>query len=298
MSKNSTCFWKGAAVLFILVGSAWADSAPGSTFARSPLRPFNYPSYDRDIRTNDFVVLDVNFEKRLAAFRHVYQQLDISQDGIPATADCGYAGMAKLPHSGVVLGVYDLKRGVLKKHFVIYRAVTGKGECTKREESEAALAEAKAYIKQLGLNVKAQPTAYRPNAKGEFVPTLGGRSALIATASRRVTEHDWANDPALTAVDRNDSVVSSITIGEAKAEGRVIYRSYYGDSWSMGSKGYVEFLSLFAERGEFVFLERFRHRTGHFDMTDFEVYHFSPVLSIPTRNTKGALGTGTRPVVH
>lgn len=280
MSRSST-YWWGVSILSMLAGPAWAGSSSSSSFATSPLRPFNLPRYDRHIRTNDFVVLDVDFDKGLVAFRHVYQQLDINQDGAPATVDCRYAGMEKRPYSGVVLGVYDLKSGTLKKHFVIYRAATGIGECMKLRESQAALAEAKTYIEKLGLNVKAKPIADASNAKGEFKANIGRRWVLIATASRRATERDWASDPVLSAAERDDSTTSSVTIGEVKTGGQVIYRSYYGDSWSMGSEGRVDYLSLFTENGKVVILERFRHRTGHLGMTDFEVYNFTPVLSIP-----------------
>ena len=115
--------------------------------------------------TDRFEVLDVDFDKGLVAFKHVAHPGGFDMEPI----NCNYAGMATLPHSGVMLGTWSLKENKTVQTFVVYKPTTDESECLSHTESEAKLNAAKAHFLEKGLDIGKSPPSFPISAiAGKF----------------------------------------------------------------------------------------------------------------------------------
>lgn len=120
---------------------------PEPSFARSAACDDNPLRVDIE---DEIEILDVETQARLVAFRHIV--LPNPDEG---SHPCAYPGMED-PRSGVDLGLLDVDKGEVTR-WTVYKAASRPEECTPEAESKRALAEAKARLTELGLDVTREP---------------------------------------------------------------------------------------------------------------------------------------------
>ncbi len=230
-------------------------------------RPFEFKPYESEIKTIEYKVLDIDFENGYLAFKHIYEKLNIydaaTGDTVEATIDCGYTGMNKYPEAGVILGVYDLNKGVYEKVYTIYKSVSRKSDCIKYEDSKKQLAEAKKYFisKKLDITKLPKPIEFEKKPKNKL--TLNPENLIIAVSN-------------IKNYDLSDHGVTSAKLSIGK---NVVYKIDQKDFYVMASGGIIEFISAFRKDDEIIFMEVFKYQSN-FDMPNREFYNFTPVFKI------------------
>ncbi len=239
------------------------------------IREFSSVPYEDEIETDEFTVLDINFDNNLVAFKHVFKLRTFYNSGgnkiVDEACDCKYAGMENTPLSGVVLGVYDLSKQDYVKTFTIYRAVYEKEKCTGSKLSQIMLDSAKNYFLENKLDITKKPKAINLVAEYDTVHAFYFKGILFKFDN--VREYDTKFY--YTTTSELFTYKKDVSNSE-----KLIYTIWQGDQYNVGSGGWVEYFYAFEKNGKFVFLNRFYHQCGDQGIPDSEMYHFSPVFKL------------------
>ncbi len=226
--------------------------------------------YETGIVTIDFIVLDIDFINQLVAFKHVYKlqnDMTFNENGqiIDKPIECGYAGMQEYPEAGVILGVYDLKKGAYLKTFTIYKSCYDKKDCFSHKVSTANLDSAKAFFKKKNLNIARKPESFT------FTKVSNVAAAVNVGGKKYTTsfKNDYDN---------------SKTICYLNCNGSQIYSTEYDDSFAMATAGHVLYQNAYKEANRIVFLSKFYHDNNMEGVRSFEFFDFSPMFIINGNN--------------
>jgi hypothetical protein len=235
-------------------------------------------SYDTDVSTRRFEVLDVDFAQGRVLFRHVYRLTGDAARGLGPGVDCGYEGLG--PAEGEVIGVYDLRRDGYDVVFPLHAPVRSPDACTAPEEAALVQQTINERVARLGLNLEGRPAGIPPAAEGDFfsLPVKGRAERVSLTVeSRRATAADEQADPRLLEVTEAGHRVA---LARLEAKGRVLYTRYQvlDDSQDVGRE--VTFLQVFLDEdnAKAVILERYYHRPR--GQAPQALFSFSPVLDL------------------
>ncbi len=234
-------------------------------------REFNSSSYHSAIMTNEFTVLDINFDKKLLAFKHVYEPRtawDEMGEIYQQACDCKYAGMEDKKLSGLVLGVYDLSSQKYLKTFIIYNASYEMADCYPYELSVKMLDSAKQFFIEQGLDITKKPQPVALDVKGDSDKTFIYEN--LEFKYNNEWETDWDNN----------TMITSSNLWVVTGEEKLIHKINQDDNYYMASGGTIDFISAYKEDDEFVFLNLFYHSSHKAGFTDQEVYHFTPIFKI------------------
>lgn len=234
-------------------------------------REFNSSNYHNSILTNEFKVLDINFDKKLLAFKHVYQprtQWDEMGEIYSEACNCHYVGMEDKPLSGIVMGVYDLSTQSYLKSFIIYNAAYTKEDCYPYELSLKMLDSAKQFFIDHDLDITKIPQPLNLDVQGEDVKTFVFEN--INFKYTNFWEMEWENNIMNTISD----------LWLMSGEERIIHQIVQEDNYYMASGGRIDYVSAYKEGDEFIFLNLFYHTSHLAGFSDCEVYHFSPIFKL------------------
>ena len=232
-------------------------------------RNFCEVSYPFEIKTVEFTVLDINYEKNLVAFKHVFEieptpVSDMDLDSILQPCNCHYKGMEKNPYAGVILGVYDLSTQKYFKTFTIYKATYFDSLCYDYELSKKKLDSAKLFFEQNDLDISQNPTPIPFSEKGTTECRLRiGKNIFISTSERVPNDKYYVN-----------AVESKLF-----ANGKLIHEVKQQDDFSMMSGGDVFYISAFVKDNKIIFLNKFHHNTRN-GGNDIETYNFTPIFDL------------------
>jgi hypothetical protein len=226
---------------------------------------FSFP-YETGIKTIQFKVLDINFDKNIVAFKHIYEMQEcyiMGEEGevLQKPIDCAYAGMESYPKAGVVLGMYDLAKGEYLKTFTVYESCYESDDCYSHERSVQALDSAKQLFKDYGMTIEKcpKPIFYKKEINGTSSLTLDG---IKFTSS-------FQND--------RDNMA---TVSTLYANGTLLFTESFFDNFVMASHGEVLHTAAYKEGDRIVFLSKFFH-TNHMEgVRSWEFFQFSPVFVI------------------
>ena len=231
------------------------------------LRDFCNPSYPFEIKTIEFIVLDINYKNNLVAFKHIYEiesrpVSDMDLDNILEPCNCHYTGMEKKPFAGVILGVYDLSTQEYLKTFTIYNATYFDSLCYDYELSKKKLDSAKLFFEDNNLNISQKPTPllFSENESAECRLRIG-KNIFISTSEKIPNDKDYVN----------------ATSSKLFANGKLIYEIKQQDDFSMMSGGDVFYISAFLKNNKIVFLNKFHHNSSQ---GDIETYNFTPIFDL------------------
>ncbi len=243
------------------------------------LREFYSTPNEYGIQTDEFTVLDINFENNLLAFKQVYRRRpwwnDMFGDSISEPCNCHYDGMDSVPYSGVILGVYNLSTQDYLKAFKIYNSTYDLEDCTQIKLSMLMLDSAKQYFleNKLDITQNPKPINLRVKVKNDKMNKFKFNNILFAYNSVK---------------DYDSDLIDMVTMSELFTYSRktsknykLIYTIYQEDYYFMASGGKIEYLSVFEKDEKFVFLNAFyfeNHQAG--GTTGHETYHFSPVFKL------------------
>ncbi len=222
--------------------------------------------YDIDIKTNQFIVLDINYQNQLVAFKHIYEKqnyvyYDVGGEVVEKPVNCKYVGMEAYPYSGVILGVYDLKNQEYLKTYTIYQLCTSENLCTTYEQSSKNLEEAKAFFTENGLDIskKPNPNLFDNDSNKIFTLKLGGINFKA---------------------DYENNYDEMLTISRLYANQKLIYQINQDDNFVMASHGEIYYTTAYSDGINIVFLNKLYHNNHMEGATSYEYYHFSPVFKI------------------
>lgn len=252
-------------VLMLMTYSAFSQTEKTRNYQSTP--------YPNTIITDEFTVLDINFDNNLVAFKHVFQlrtNYDENGEIYQKPYNCNYKGMNQMPFSGVVLGVYDLAKQEYLKTFTIYNASYKKSDCYSYEKSKNNLNEAKIFFKKNNLDI-----SKKPKPEDLIIMNLPENSFILKGIYFKCTnEHVVSDDGA------DMTTVSKLYTYENEGNEKLIYTINQQDNFYMGSGGKINYISAYVKDNKFILLNKFYHTSGMAGETDRETYHFSPVFDI------------------
>ncbi|MCF6364738.1 MAG: hypothetical protein L3J35_00900 [Bacteroidales bacterium] len=227
---------------------------------------YDFFSCKSNVKTIKFKVLDINFDKKLVAFKHIYELqtelfYDTEGEVINVPVDCKYAGMETYPKAGVVLGIYDLEKGTYLKTFTIYESCYELKNCYNHELSEQQLDSAKQMFKNYDLDITKKPKAI-----------------LFKKKTKDISEID-INDINFSSSYKND-YDNQITISYLYANEEILFYTEYEDNFAMASSGRVFYRAAYKENGKIIFLNKYFHDNNMEGSRSFEFHDFSPVFNI------------------
>ncbi len=227
-------------------------------------RPFKDVPYANTITTHKFIVLDINFDKQLVAFKHVFE-LNTTYDELgeiyEKPCNCHYTGM-KDTLAGVILGVYDLKNQQYLKTFTIYKSTYNKSECYDHKTSKQKLDAAKLFFKQNGLDITKKP---KP----------------LPFVSKKL-EIDGITFTYTNQIENTDSMLTVSKLFATNNKQTEIYRVNQHDSYIMASGGNTEYLAAYKQGNKIVLLSVFKYVSHMAGETDQETFQFTPVFNLST----------------
>ena len=275
-------------------------------------------SYPQDVETMNLEILDVDFEKNLAVFRHQYALPKLSSEtGTTAPYICQYPDLRD-GASGIILGVYDFKNTRVKDFWTIYRSTYQKKDCTSKKQALANLNTAKKEIELLGLKVqdeawqtrKVIKIGYPPyfsrglrpdrNQKNSLDFDLGKagewqyslKSQSVSFEYGKNLDSPAGQEIAKLVSDKNraefsvgELLLTKIESSARKTDsdsGKVIWRVAHEDISSMGSGGKFYLLNGFRKENKVIFLMRFFHFNHLGGMTDKDIFILSPIFDLPS----------------
>lgn len=230
-------------------------------------REFQDVPYPISISTIEFTVLDINFDKKLLAFKHVFDlRTAYYDDGetYKEACDCNYSGMNDNPKAGVVLGVYDLSTQEYLKTFTIYNAAYEKSECFDFKTSSENLEAAKKYFIEKGLDISKKPEPI------EFEDNM-----LTASGVTFV----FSNDRTMNDEDMTEMITVSKLIAMVGSS-ETIHTVNQTDSYIMASGGDTFYKAAYKKDGKIVLMSIFIHNSAMAGATTCESYQFSPVFDL------------------
>ncbi|HOZ29455.1 MAG TPA: hypothetical protein PLL66_00940 [Bacteroidales bacterium] len=234
-------------------------------------REFNSNNYHNSILTNEFKVLDINFDKKLLAFKHIYQPrttYDEVGEIYSKACNCNYTGMEDKPLSGIVMGVYDLSTQSYLKSFVIYNAAYSQEDCYTYELSIKMLDSAKQFFIEHDLDITKMPEPISLDVQGDEDKTFVFENTKFKYTNFR--EIEWENNIMNTISD----------LWLMSGEEKMIHQIVQDDNYYMVSGGRIDYVSAYKQGDEFVFLNLFYHTSSLAGFSDCEVYHFSPIFKL------------------
>ncbi len=247
-----------------------------------PLDP--YPSkspYPTDIVTDRFEVVDISFEKKMVAFRHVYhlseppgEEEDVEES--TPLKNCNYMGFEALPYSGMTYGIYDLAKDQLKSVYTVYRSTFTK--CTTAEESKQVLLDARKAIMAVGLDpdAKIKAVALPLPAKGvqDFTLTVGAKKEHFRAST---LWHDSDEKPRTRCGSEE-----GVSLGQIERSGDkqpFWFRCQHDVYYEMSGGTFIYPFAV-VKGAQVVFAEQFRHFTQDRSERDREIWSFSRVLPL------------------
>ena len=226
---------------------------------------FSFP-YKAEIKTIEFKVLDINYDKNIVAFKHVYEALEyffMGEEGevLQKPIDCSYAGMESYPTAGVVLGMYDLAKGEYLKTFTVYESCYELEDCYSHELSVQKLDSAKQLFKDYGMTIEKcpNPIFFKKETNGTSSVTLDG---IKFTSS-------FQND--------RDNMA---TVSTLYSNGTLLFTESFFDNFIMASHGEVLHTAAYRDGNKIVFLSKFYHTNNMEGVESWEFFHLSPVFVI------------------
>ena len=224
-----------------------------------------YPPYETWIKTLKFNVLDINLNKKVIGFKHVYELLpsytyDGGGENAEKPVDCGYAGMESNPKAGVVLGVYDLEKGAFIKTFTVYKSSFKKSECFKHETSAANLDSAKELFKEYNLDItkKMKPLVFDKKDKKTTSLNLNGINITSSYESN---------------YDEMKSVSNLYT------NNKLLYYVEHHDNFAMASHAEIFYTAAYKKGNKVVFLIKYFHTHNMEGPSSYEFHYFSPIFT-------------------
>ena len=232
------------------------------------VRSYHSAPYPDNIKTISFTVLDINYDTKLVAFKHVFELLTVYDETgnvYEQPCNCHYTGMGEHPLAGVILGVYDLSKQEYLKTFTIYKSVYYDSLCMSYEEAKKNLDSAKAFFKEHNLDIsrKPEPIPFQKLSLSEYEVSLGGHH--FRTVSERLDEGD----------DFTYEIISKLY-----ANDKLIYTIKQEDDFIMASGGVIQYVAAYTKDNKIVFLNKFYHENHLAGETDRETYHFTPVFEL------------------
>ncbi|MBN2893982.1 MAG: hypothetical protein JXL97_19085 [Bacteroidales bacterium] len=241
----------------------------GGTILAQKMRDFGSCPYEIEIRTLNFIVLDINYEKNVVAFKHVFEmqtQYIYTSDEDEAErhpVNCNYAGMEEYPYAGVVLGIYDLSSGEYLKTFTTYKSCYSTEQCFDYETSAKNLDSAKQLFAKYNLNIenKPKPIDFTHTSDDEFKVSISGIDFFSKYENNYNEGHTksylYANDKLLYWIEQQDFFI-------------------------MASRGEIRYISAYSNGKKIVFLNKLFHENHLEGPPSYEFYHFTPVFDIET----------------
>lgn len=236
---------------------------PSILYAQKQFEYGSFP-YETWVKTLKFNVLDINTEKKVLAFKHIYElqanyTYDETGEIIERPVDCQYAGMESMPYAGVVLGIFDLESGQYIKTFTVYESCYNIEECYSHELSKLKLDSVKQLFAEYGLDhtKKIKPMVFS-NINDETINELELNGILL--------ESTFVND--------YDNMQ---TRGYLHADGELLYESHYFDNFAMASNGEVYHKAAYKKGPHVVFLIKFFHNNNMEGPSSYEFHHFTPL---------------------
>jgi hypothetical protein len=228
-------------------------------------REFDFAPYMSEISTVSFEVLDINIDKKLVAFKHVFNLLPIEyySDGtseIPCS--CNYPGMQDNPNAGVVLGVYDLENNKFLKTFLIYKPVYDKKDCFDYQTSAKNLDSAKIYFAENKLDITKKPKPY----------------FFSKNEDENKCELNYSGIMFYSTSEKNYDDMK--TFSYLFANGKNILTIEQDDFYVMASGGNIEYIAAYVLGDKIVFLNKFVFVSHLEGATGREFYDFTPIYSI------------------
>ena len=251
-----------------------------------------YPAkspYPSDIVTDKFEVVDIDFAKGVAAFRHTYHLAEPpgEEEDVDESArllSCPYPGFETLPNSGLTYGIYDLTHDQLRSVYTVYRSTFTK--CSSPDESKATLLLARKQIAAAGLNPAGHPQVINVPApsKGlqEFALTVGGKREAFRASTVWRESQDEAARRTRCGIDEGVSMgqVEIAVKGPGhEVKGRDVWFRCQRDIYFQMSGGTFIYPIAIVRGKQVVFVEQFRFFTHDRTERDREIWSFSKVLT-------------------
>lgn len=233
------------------------------------IKGLNHSPYKTDIKTLSFEVLDINFEKGLVAYKHTYEilvQEDETGTVFQTPCDCGYAGMQDKPFAGVVLGTYDLNNDAHGKTFIVYESVDGHENCTKIEESQVRLAEAKKHFSEEGLDITKKPKLHKIADQKSFSVNHNNQNIQFKITSE--------------VVEDEEDFMKMINHYKIYNEQDLMFEQKFLYSPVMAGTGHIKFISYYKHGDQILLLENFIHNSGMVGYYHNEFFSFSPIINL------------------
>ena len=247
-------------------------------------REFVSHDYNVGIITDDFIVLDINYDNQLVAFKHIFKLHEIYDETgelYKQPCNCRYVGFEDKPTSGVVLGVYDLKEQKYLKTFTIYKAAYEDKDCTPYELSVKMLDSAKTYFIEHNLDIAHKPTPIKlevVDGSTNFPMYIDSIAHFTYKNIKFSYDNYWIKDEDLWTMNTQSQLFANS--GKSDDEPKKIHIINQQDYYYMASGGRIDYLAIYESNGKFVFLNCFHHYNHMAGGTDSETYHFSPVFNL------------------
>jgi hypothetical protein len=267
-------------ILFVL-GFFLLISAKAQT---SVSREFHSHDYERGIITEDFIVLDINYDEQLVAFKHIFKLREVygeMGDLYKHPFNCKYIGLEDKPYSAVVLGVYDLKEQKYLKTFTVYKAAYEEKDCSPYSLSVKMLDSAKTFFIKHNLDIAHKPTPIKLEIVDGAVDFPLMIDSVVTFTYRGINfsyDNIWESDGNVFYMNTKSQLF--VKSNDPDQNKKLLYVINQQDSYNMASGGRIDYLAIYESNGKFVFLNRFRHYNHLSGGTDKEVYHFSPVFNL------------------
>ena len=223
---------------------------------------YDFFPYESSVNTIKFKVLDINFDKKLVAFKHIYElQPVFTIDYERNPVDCKYAGMESNPYAGVVLGIYDLEKGAYLKTFTIYESCIEIMDCYDHELSAKKLDSAKQLFKDYNLDIDKKPKAllFKKQSKDSYTLNVNG----INFSSSYINDYD------------NQKSISYLYADE-----KLLYYTEHDDNFVMASNAVIFYRAAYRSGEKIVFLNKYFHTNNMEGPKSYEYHYFSPVFQI------------------
>lgn len=223
-------------------------------------KEFIFDVYPSSIKTYDFIVLDINTDKKLIAFKHVFCLLEVYNEMgeiYQKPAECNYTGMSKYPNAGVVLGTYNYEKGEYEKIYTIYNATYQQSECYTHQKSALMLDSAKQYFISQNLDITKLPKPVLVNQIDVFNFELTYNNNTFTVKSF-------------------DDYDTYITTSCLSANDILLFQINQKNLFSMASHGRISYLRAYHVNDEIIFLYNFYFINHFAGYSDQEYYNFTP----------------------
>ncbi|MDP2339370.1 MAG: hypothetical protein Q8O67_00315 [Deltaproteobacteria bacterium] len=185
-------------------------------------------------------ILDISIAKGQAAIKVVSHD-DGYGDEAPGSVNCKYGGMEATPKSGVTLATWTLAANSPGQAFDVYRMTSDPAACSSAAASAKNLADAKAKIASVGLDIAKKP-ALIPFKDGGFA--LPGGKATVKVVQRNAP--DGEGDAGMGAF-----MTATVTLG-----GKAIHSVEYSYGLAGAGRATLELVGAWVEGNKVVFVQK------------------------------------------